>query len=240
MAESVERDTDEIEEAPEKGFIPIYDGLTIHQRIHAVMQEVGHLEKDKIHEIKKDGRKLGEFPYISHDAVTAHIRPAFIKWGVMVIPTVVSSAQNGNRAELTVEVDFINLDEPADKITVKTLGHGVDKSDKGPGKAFSYAVKYAYMKLLMLNSADDIEKSDIEHDPEVARQSQVTEAEGKATDAQIGLANNLRLAIDNAQSIEALEEIQADSRAGRKTLPDNTQVYFTDLFAETKRKMAEE
>lgn len=238
MVDSIERDTDAV--APEERPVLPPEGLTIHQRIRSVMEEVGHIEKDKIHEIKKDGRKVGEFPYISHDAVAAHIRPAFIKWGVIVVPTVKNHAINGNRTELTVLVEFVNADNPQDKITIESIGYGVDKSDKGPGKALSYAVKYACLKLLMLNSADDIEKSDIEHDPTVARQSQVTEAVGKATDAQIGLATSIRLAVDNADSIEAVELIEQETKAQRKTLPDTTQVYFTNLFAETKRKMVEE
>ncbi len=33
-----------------------------------------------------------------------------------------------------------------DKIVMQTFGYGVYYQDKGPGKAISYAVKYAYLK----------------------------------------------------------------------------------------------
>ena len=51
---------------------------SIHQRILAIMSEVGFLVKDKIHEIRNEVKKLGEVPYISHDTVTPHLHPLSI------------------------------------------------------------------------------------------------------------------------------------------------------------------
>jgi hypothetical protein len=38
---------------------------------------------------------------------------------------------------------------------VETFGYGVDAQDKGPGKAMSYGVKYALLKVLGLETGDD-------------------------------------------------------------------------------------
>jgi hypothetical protein len=38
---------------------------------------------------------------------------------------------------------------------VETIGYGVDPQDKGPGKAISYGVKYALLKVLGLETGDD-------------------------------------------------------------------------------------
>ena len=50
---------------------------------------------------------------------------------------------------------FVNVDDAADFIEVATAGYGIDDQDKGPGKAISYAVKYALLKTLGLESGDD-------------------------------------------------------------------------------------
>ena len=52
-------------------------------------------------------------------------------------------------------VRFENIDDRTDFIDVATFGYGVDPQDKGPGKAMSYGVKYALLKLLGLETGDD-------------------------------------------------------------------------------------
>lgn len=209
MADSTERDTK----------------LTIHQRIHAVMMDTGHLEKDG--EVKIGG---GGYGYISHDAVTAHIRPSFINNGVMVIPTVDDTKKDGNRTELTVLTKFVNVDKPDDFIEVKTIGYGVDTSDKGPGKALSYAVKYAYLKVLMLNSADDIEASDVEHDPADGRQSETSAAMESVKQAREAAAKSLKLAIDGASTLAELKDLKKANADTMEAFPDVTTDYFLDQF----------
>ena len=89
--------------------------LSIYGRIHVVMREVGgHINKDG--KIEMRGGKSIE--YISHDAVTAHIRTSCIKHGIFVLPTVTKLENNGNRTELTIEVGFVNIDNPTEFITV--------------------------------------------------------------------------------------------------------------------------
>ena len=62
---------------------------------------------------------------------------------------------------VNVSVRFQNIDDPDDFLAVETCGYGVDDQDKGPGKAMSYAVKYALLKCLGLETGDD---PDIEQD----------------------------------------------------------------------------
>jgi hypothetical protein len=54
-------------------------------------------------------------------------------------------------------VRFENIDNRDDYIDVATFGYGVDGQDKGPGKAMSYGVKYALLKVLGLETGDDPE-----------------------------------------------------------------------------------
>jgi len=54
--------------------------------------------------------------------------------------------------------NFVNLDNPSESIQVKTYGDGLDTGDKAPGKAMTYADKYALMKAYKISTGDDPDK----------------------------------------------------------------------------------
>lgn len=56
---------------------------------------------------------------------------------------------------LEVVYRFVNVDNPIDYIEVQTYGDGVDSMDKAPGKAMTYADKYALMKAYKISTGDD-------------------------------------------------------------------------------------
>jgi hypothetical protein len=125
--------------------------LNIAQRINAAMAEVEYVQKQKP---KDQGMK---YSYVSHDAVTAKVRPILQSHGVVYYPRELQVTQNGNRTEAVFTVRFENIDDRTDIIDVATFGYGVDNQDKGPGKAISYGVKYALLKILGLETGDDPE-----------------------------------------------------------------------------------
>lgn len=209
-------------------------GLNLYGRLHAVMQEVGFLDKDKAVKGKGGGDM---YSYISHDSVTAAVRVGFIKHGIVVLPTITKRQDNGNRAELDVRVTLVNVDEPDDRACIDVVGYGVDSSDKGPGKAFSYAVKYAYMKLLMLNSMDDIEGSDIKHDPDSKRESQVEKSEATARDALKVAATNLRTAIEGAKTVAEVDALQKANKSWLMDAPEPTRDYFIEKIEARKQAL---
>jgi hypothetical protein len=131
------------------------DKLNLHQRMAAVMQEVTYIQKES-----KQGM---QYKIVSHDKVTAKCRPALLANGVIYYPIRCDTAQNGNRTECNMTVRFANIDDPQDFIDVESCGHGIDTQDKGPGKAQSYAVKYALLKALGLETGDDADHDSIEH-----------------------------------------------------------------------------
>lgn len=129
----------------------------IHQRIHAAMADVDYIQKD---------RKPGmNYTIVSHDAVTAKVRPVLHKHGIVYYPVALDSEQDGNRTQVRLRVRFANVDEPTDFIDVPSLGYGIDPQDKGPGKAISYAVKYALLKTLGLETGDDPDTESVTHEP---------------------------------------------------------------------------
>ena len=60
------------------------------------------------------------------------------------------------RMEVTYR--FVNIDKPEEIVEVKTFGDGLDTGDKAPGKAMTYADKYALMKAYKLSTGDDPDK----------------------------------------------------------------------------------
>jgi len=127
----------------------------VHQRLAEVMASVTYIQKE---------RKQGmQYTIVSHDAVTAKVRPALLASGIVYYPTRCEHTQNGNRAECSMTVRFVNIDAPEDFFEVHAFGYGVDAQDKGPGKAMSYAVKYALLKALGLETGDDADHDSIDH-----------------------------------------------------------------------------
>jgi hypothetical protein len=127
--------------------------LNVHQRLARAMEEVTYVQKEK-----KQGMR---YSIVTHDVVTAKVRPVLLKHGVVYYPSRLTHSQNGNRTEVELDVTFVSTDDPTDKFTVPSLGYGLDDQDKGPGKAISYAVKYALLKALGLETGDDPDEDQV-------------------------------------------------------------------------------
>lgn len=156
----------------------------IYQRLHAVMQEVTY--------IQKESKKGMNYSIVSHDAVTAKVRPALVKHGVIYFPVDLRPAQDGNRTEVVLTVRFVNVDNPAEFIDVPSLGYGIDSQDKGPGKAISYAVKYALLKALGLETGDDADHDAIEHEPAKVERGKVAKIKTATTPEQDAWLDHLK------------------------------------------------
>jgi len=163
----------------------------LYQRISAVMSEISKISKDTSVGFGKNTYKA-----VSHDHVAKNIQPLLVRHGIVAIPSQEDSlieqyeveGKNGKslRYETTaiVVVDFINIDKPEEKHSVKVKAHGFDSQDKSPGKAFSMAVKYALLKTFMIASGDE----------EEARQAQPAAPKQQvkmATDSQKTTLQNL-------------------------------------------------
>ena len=152
------------------------DKPNIYQRLHAVMGEVDYVQKEK---------KAGmNYTIVSHDAVTAKVRPILHQHGIVYHPHSLDYVQDGNRTQVSLVVRFVNVDQPSDFVDVPCLGFGIDTQDKGPGKAVSYAVKYALLKALGLETGDDPDTEAQTPPHETARQQAAAKAPTKAEKPQ--------------------------------------------------------
>ncbi len=122
--------------------------LNVYQKIHLVMTNLTTI-------LKGDKTVNGQYKFVSHDAVTKECHAEFVKARLICVPTVKSYTQDDTRTEVVCEVSIINIDQPEERVTVESFGYGIDKGDKGPGKAISYATKYALLKLLLLETLED-------------------------------------------------------------------------------------
>lgn len=144
----------------------------IAQRINAAMAQVDYVQK---RQPKDNGMK---YSFVSHDAVTKKVRPILQAHGIVYYPHDLNVTQSGNRTEAVFVVRFENIDDRTDFIDVATFGYGVDGQDKGPGKAMSYGVKYALLKVLGLETGDDPEQDqgdDANYNPNAATPGFITQ-----------------------------------------------------------------
>ena len=123
-------------------------GWNIYQRVLGVMSELFYIQKSET-------RVNNQYRFVNHDQVTAKIHPLQVKYRFLMIPSVQKHSQEGNRTTVDQIVHFINVDKPEDQFSINTFGYGVDPSDKGPGKAVSYAFKLAALKAFMLETGED-------------------------------------------------------------------------------------
>jgi len=148
----------------------------IYQRILKVQEAVPYLQRDM---------QIQTFKTISHDAVSSAIRKSMRENGIFARATTlpessVEKLEKGYRAIVTVQVDYINADNPNDRFSVTMPAAGDDFSDKFFGKAISKAVKYCHLKTFMIETGES-EESRIE------QKAIITEEEAEAFHARLAL-----------------------------------------------------
>ena len=110
---------------------------------------------------------IGRYKAISHNMITKTVSKPMNLVGVFYIPHCKSTVQDGNRTEVVMALEFINVDNPQERMIVGDyVGYGIDSQDKGPGKAYSYAIKYILLKTFgILTGEDDQDESELDNKP---------------------------------------------------------------------------
>ena len=164
----------------------------IYQRINDVMKIVKYVQKDS----SVTGAGAG-YKAVSHDQVISVARQALVDNGVMIFPSqikgefLVMRDVNATPQPVkmglysgTYEINFVNIDDGNDKITVTLEAHANDNGDKAPGKALSYAVKSAMLKVLSLETGENDESRVADTDFNVITNGQAIELYGLLVDAE--------------------------------------------------------
>jgi hypothetical protein len=138
--------------------------MNLYQKINEVRKAIKYVQKDK--SVSTGG---GSYKAVTHDQVTGMVREHMVAQNIISYPILVESLSNPKevnanmetakqfRYEATYDFVFINADEPSESITIRIQAHAMDNADKAPGKALSYAKKYAVLKLFEIETGEDEE-----------------------------------------------------------------------------------
>lgn len=133
--------------------------MNLFQRINQVRTKIAYVQKDKA---VSTGQ--GSYKAVTHDQVTAMVRQHMMDAGIVCFPVLVESQslpkEEGSkqfRYEATYDFTFVNAEVPEDRLTIRIQAHAMDNADKAPGKALSYAKKYAVLKLFEIETGEDEE-----------------------------------------------------------------------------------
>lgn len=188
--------------------------MNLYKKINAVMQAVEYVKKDAV---------IQGYKAVTHDQVTAAVRPAMVENSLMVTQSLISSemqqaGQTGKGTPIWLykglfDVRFIDCDT-GDHLSVTVEGQALDHGDKAAGKAQSYAMKYALLKTFCLETGEN-EESRQEIDRAAVEQKQIlrNSQEAKVKKLIDETESNLDqvLAFYKSESIEELTETQLSS-----------------------------
>ena len=145
--------------------------LNIYEKMSLITTEMAVIEKN----LKVAVNAKNSYKAVSERDVLDNVKPLEAKYRVYSYPlkreitdkdTLVKETEyNGNITRtntlfmrLNTIYRFINMDKPEEYIDIDTFGDGLDAGDKAPGKAMTYADKYALMKAYKISTGDDTDK----------------------------------------------------------------------------------
>lgn len=141
--------------------------MNIYEKMSQITDELVRIAKNLQVGVGKSSYKA-----VGEADVLASVKPLENKYRVYSYPTkreivysnefTTTSEYNGEVKEkltmfmrLKTTYRFINIDKPEEYIEVETFGDGVDTQDKAPGKAMTYADKYALLKAYKIETGED-------------------------------------------------------------------------------------
>lgn len=138
--------------------------MNIYEKMSAITKEIATVGKNLEVEV---GNGKG-YKAVSEADVLRAVKPIEEKHGVYSYPIkreviesgeIVNQTKYGEKRSLFVRIEttyrFVNIDDPKEYIEITTYGDGVDSQDKAPGKAMTYADKYALLKAYKIQTGED-------------------------------------------------------------------------------------
>ena len=139
----------------------------IYQKMCAATAEISRVAKNL-----EVGFGKSSYKAVGEADVLAAVKPVEEKYGIYSYPVsreIIESGvlenvseyngQTTTKKQFQMRVStiyrFVNVDKPEEYIDITTYGDGVDSHDKAPGKAMTYADKYALLKAYKIMTGDD-------------------------------------------------------------------------------------
>ena len=176
----------------------------------------------KISKVKKNlevGLGKNQYKAVGEKDVLNAVKPIEVECGIYSYPKerkvidtnvlTTTKEYNGQTTEskqlfmrLEVIYRFVNVDKPDEFIDITTYGDGVDSQDKAPGKAMTYADKYALLKAYKIETGEDPDKEPSQN------LKKVNKTIKKATESQISMILSLVNDVDSMLKYYGLEKIE--------------------------------
>ena len=115
-----------------------------------------------VESLKKDGKaEFGstKYKFLSEAKTTAEMRKQLVKHKIVILPIEVEENIEGKITHGIYTYKMVNVENPEEYIILKSGGQGHDSTDKGSGKASSYAYKYLMWRTFAIPSNDDPDKT---------------------------------------------------------------------------------
>ena len=135
--------------------------MNIYQKMSAITKEIERIPKNLT-------VGFGKYQYkaVAESDVLSAVKSAEEKHGVcsfpfsrkMVESRAIQRGDEGKESQFVrfeTTYRFVNIDDPSEVVDVVSYGDGIDSQDKAPGKAMTYADKYALMKAYKVETGDD-------------------------------------------------------------------------------------
>lgn len=138
-------------------------GENIFQRMSQITQEITAVAKNL-----QVGYGSSKYNAVGEADILAAVKPIEAKHGVYSYPlsreivesgTMEKETKNGKSVQMYMRIKvvyrFLCIENPESHLDIESFGDGVDSQDKAPGKAMTYADKYALMKAYKIITGDD-------------------------------------------------------------------------------------
>lgn len=135
----------------------------IFQRMSQITQEITAVAKNL-----QVGYGSSKYNAVGEADILAAVKPIEAKHGVYSYPlsreivesgTMEKETKNGKSVQMYMRIKvvyrFLCIENPESHLDIESFGDGVDSQDKAPGKAMTYADKYALMKAYKIITGDD-------------------------------------------------------------------------------------
>jgi len=141
--------------------------LNIYEKMSAITNELGVVAKN----LNVDMGKGKSYKAVQEKDVLDAVKPIEEKYRVYSYPKERKVIDNGileketqygisKNMYLRIETiyEFVNIDNPEEKITMTSYADGIDSGDKATGKAMTYSDKYSLLKAYKIATGDDPDK----------------------------------------------------------------------------------
>lgn len=203
--------------------------MNIYEKLSKITMEIATVAKN----LQVETGVGKGYKAVSEGDVLAAVKPIEAKYGVYSFPairrivdsgeivttkTYKGELQESKRLFLRVETvyRFVNIEKPEEYVDVTVYGDGVDTQDKAPGKAMTYADKYALLKAYKIQTGDDPDR-DASEDLRSLKSKPIEERVGlRPTDNELmleirrtGMNLPQYLAMNSIQSLKELDDLKA-------------------------------